>query len=305
MSATEASVAAYERFFRSFKEAVVADPEMPLERSREVLEHWGDLAAEPQGVDYRVGSAGGVEVLWATPAEAAVDRVIVCSHGGGYSCGSMHSHRKVYGHVARATGCRAMIVNFRRVPEHPYPAPLEDVYAAFGTLLAEGIAGERIALVGDSAGAALSLAVARQAIESAGVTPAAVVCLSPWVDLEATSASYERNAARDAVNSRELVRRMGEVAAAGVSDRRDPRLAPLHADLAGLPPLYIQVGGWETFLGEAEELAARAAAAGVRVRLEVFPAMQHCFQQLAGSAAVADEAVREIGSWLRARLGLA
>jgi epsilon-lactone hydrolase len=79
----------------------------------------------------------------------------------------------------------------------------------------------------------------------------------------------------------------------------------MYADLRGLPPIYIQVAGDETLLDDSRRLADRARAAGVEVRLDVFPEQQHTFQMAAGRAPEADEAIRRLAEWVRPRLGLA
>ena len=91
-------------------------PDMSLEELRDMFEHWGDITAEPGGVDYSEVDAGGVPAMWVTPKDCATDRVALCTHGGGYICGSMYSHRKMYGHIAKAIGCRALVIHYRRAP---------------------------------------------------------------------------------------------------------------------------------------------------------------------------------------------
>ncbi len=97
--------------YKGWVAALAANPAMELDQMRRMFEHWGDVTAEPGGVDYVEVTAGGVPALWATPKGCAQDRVLLCTHGGGYVTGSMYTHRKVYGHVAKAIGCRARIVH--------------------------------------------------------------------------------------------------------------------------------------------------------------------------------------------------
>ena len=100
--------------YKSWMAAFAANPSMELDDMRRMFEHWGDVTAEPGGVDYVEVTAGGAPALWATPKGCAQDRVLLCTHGGGYVTGSMYTHRKVYGHLAKAIGCRALIVHYRR-----------------------------------------------------------------------------------------------------------------------------------------------------------------------------------------------
>jgi epsilon-lactone hydrolase len=126
-------------FYRGVVAAVQANPEMPLDEMRRMIEHWGDITGEPGGVDYIETDAGGVPALWAAPKRCAQDRVLLCAHGGGYMVGSMYTHRKVYGHVAKAIGCRALIVDYRRAPESVHPGPVNDMARSYKWLLDQGI----------------------------------------------------------------------------------------------------------------------------------------------------------------------
>ena len=126
---------------------------MPLDELRALLDHMGDVTGEPGAVDYIETDAGGVPALWAAPKHCAADRVLLCSHGGGYVVGSMFTHRKLYGHLAKAVGCRALIVQYGLAPEHIHPGPVNDMAKAYRWLLEhERVAPGHIALTGDSAG---------------------------------------------------------------------------------------------------------------------------------------------------------
>lgn len=135
--------------YKGWVAAMEADPEMSLDELRRRFEHWGDVTAEPGGVDYVEADAGGVPALWATPKGCAETRVLLCAHGGGYAVASMYTHRKVYAHVAKAIGCCALIVNYRRAPEHIHPGPVDDMVTAYQWLLRKGIDPKHIALIGD------------------------------------------------------------------------------------------------------------------------------------------------------------
>lgn len=201
-------------------------------------------------------------------------------------------------------GCRSLIVQYRRAPEHPHPAAVDDVFAVYRWLLDAGVAAGNIALTGDSAGGALSVTTLLRVRDDGLPMPAATIPLSPWVDLEATGPTYDENKHKDVVNSRALVISMGAVFLGDDGDPHDPLAAPLYADLEGLPPMYIQVGGSETFVGDARRLAEKARNSGVDVKLEIFDEMQHCFQMLAGNVPQADEAIHRIATWVRPKLGL-
>jgi epsilon-lactone hydrolase len=291
--------------YRGWAAALAAEPEMPLDALRLMFEHWGDVTAEPGGVDYLETTAGNVPALWAVPKAGAGDRALLCLHGGGYVTGSMYTHRKVYGHLAKAIGCRALILDYRRAPEHVHPAQVDDAAAAYRWLLGEGFAPSHLALTGDSAGGALAVTALLRARERGLPMPAAAMPLSPWVDLECKGETLVANRDKDAIVQQEVVETMAATFIGDGGNRRDPSANPLYADLAGLPPVYIQVGGDETLLDDSRRLAERARATGVEVRLDVFPGMQHVFHFSAGHLAEADDAIRRLALWVRPKLGLA
>jgi acetyl esterase/lipase len=177
--------------------ALKANPEMPLDELRHMFEQWGRITGEPGGVDYIETDAGGVPALWAAPKNCAQDRVLLCAHGGGYVAGSMYTHRKVYAHVAKAIGCRALIVHYGRAPENVHPGPVNDMVRSYKWLLDQGIRPGHVALIGDSAGGALAVTTILRSREQSLPLPAATMPLSPWLDMEATGETFETNAARD------------------------------------------------------------------------------------------------------------
>jgi acetyl esterase/lipase len=271
---------------------------------RRMFDHWGDVTAEPGGIDYVEVTAGGVPALWATPKGCAQDRVLLCTHGGGYVTGSMYTHRKVYGHVAKAIGCRALIVHYRRAPEHVHPGPVDDVVASYRWLLDQGVKPQHIALTGDSAGGGLAITSLLRAREQGLPMPAATMPLSPWVDMEASGESFASNGEKDVLVSRDIIKVMAGTFLGEAGNPKDPLASPIYADLKGLPPVHIQVGGDETLLDESRMLEKRARDFGVEVRRDVFEEQQHTFQMAAGRAPEADDAIGRFASWVRPRLEL-
>jgi monoterpene epsilon-lactone hydrolase len=285
----------------AFAATLAAGPE--LDEMRRSFQAFSGLGTVPDGVSWTEVDAGGVPAIWAEPDDGSGDAVILYVHGGGYVIGSADAYRGVTGHLARAAGCRVLNVDYRLAPEHPHPAAVEDSTAAYRWLLEQGVAPTNVAIAGDSAGGGLTVATLL-AIRDAGLPqPAAAVPISPWVDMEATGATMTSNAGKDVLIQEGLIKGLADAFLQG-SDPRQPLAAPLHADLTGLAPLYIQVGGDETLLDDARRLAERATAAGVDTRLEVFPEMQHVFQIAAGALPEADDAWRKVADYLRPRLGL-
>jgi len=266
-------------------------------------ESWGDLTAEPRGVDYLETDADGMLAMWAVPEGSDQDRVLMCMHGGGFLGGSVYTHRKMFGHLAKATGARALLVGYRLLPEGRYPAPVDDVERAYRWLLDQGIAPDHIAFAGDSVGGWLAVTAQLRARQRGLPLPAAAVLLSPCVDLEVTGDSFGTNRDKDPFFHREAV--LGIVQAfLGETGPRDPSANPLYADLSGFGPLYIQSGADEGLADDARMLDEHARKAGVDVVLDMVPDMLHTFQMAAGRAPEADDAIARLAGWVRPRLGL-
>ena len=128
--------------------------------------------------------------------------------------------------------------------------------------------------------------------------------LSPWVDMEHTGSTFESNKNNDVLVSRDMVEFMASNFIGEKGNRRDPLANPLFADLSGLHPVYIEVGGFEVLLDDSRALADALKKAGVDVKMEIFPEMQHIFNFLAGTAPEADDAIRKYAKWVHPKLGL-
>ena len=264
--------------------------------ARDEWTDWGALATEPEGIDEeRVDDPAG---LWLRPRGARPGAAVLAVHGGGFTSGSAATHRRMFGHLARAAGVPAFAVEYGLVPEHVFPSQIETVANAYRWLLDGGA--RRVAVLGDSCGAALALAVALQARDGGLAPPAALLLISAWVDLEATGGSYDTGS--DPFFTRELVRGLGAGYLAGASPR-EPLAAALHADARGLPATYLQVGADEALLDDSTRLADHLRDAGVDVRCDRFAGQLHTFQMAAGRTAIADDAIGRAGSWLRSTMG--
>jgi acetyl esterase/lipase len=288
----------------AFREAMAGTDSVPsLEEQRDGLSMMGSSATLPEGVAVSEAYAGGCRAYWHDPAGCAKDRVVMYVHGGGYMGGSPKTHERLVSHIAKATGCRALNVDYRLAPEHPHPAAVQDATAAYRWLLSQGYRPEHIAISGDSAGGGLTLATLLSIKQNGLPQPAAAVPLSPWTDMEVSGASFETNAANDLMIQRDATKSTAAMFL-GEADPRDPLASPLHGDYRGIAPLYIQVGGDETLLDDSTRVAERARSAGCEVKLDVFPEMQHVFQASVGNIPEATDAVEQIGEWLKVKLGL-
>ncbi len=264
--------------------------------------HWTSLTAEPRGVDYLEVDAGGTRGLWVVPHGADEKRVIFYSHGGGFVGGSSYTHRKMVGPLAKAAGCKALLYEYAYAHEHKYPHQLETAVSTY-RWLAQRIEPRHIAVAGDSAGAVLTFATVQRLRTAREPLPAAILVISGWLDMSASSASFETNRKKDAFFQRETVEWLAQNIL-GEIDRRDPLASAVFADFRGFPPICMQAGADEALVDESRTLAERAKAAGVEVSLEVFPDMLHSFQMMAGRAPEADDAIRRLASWVRPKLGL-
>jgi acetyl esterase/lipase len=264
---------------------------------------WTPLSAEPGRVDYLEVDTGDVRAMWVRPKGAADDRVIFYAHGGGFVSGSIYTHRKMVGHLAKAVGCRALLFEYPYAHEQKYPAQLNATVDAYRWVLAEGIDPKHIAVAGDSAGAILTFGLLQQAQDNRLPLPVAVMILSGWFDLALCAPSFDTNRDKDAFFTREVV---GWLASNILGDRdpHDPLASPLYADLKGFPPMFLQAGAYEALVDESRMFAERARQAGVDVRLDVFPEMLHSFQMMAGRAPEANDAIQRLADWVRPKLGI-
>jgi epsilon-lactone hydrolase len=243
-------------------------------------------------------TAGGVPAEWISTPGAAADRVVLYLHGGGYVLGSVNTHRDMIARLSRAANARVLALNYRLAPESPFPAAVEDGTAAYRWLLSQGVKPNRVVVAGDSAGGGLTVATLVSIRDAKMPSPAAGVCLSPWVDMEGTGESMTTKAKIDPMVQKEGLLGMAALYLGG-KDPRSPLAAPLYADLKGLPPLLIHVGEAETLLDDATRLTERAKAAGVKVTLEVWPDMVHVWHLFASVLPEGQQAIEGIGKFVR------
>jgi len=278
---------------RALLRAVPLDFGAPISRTRAIFHAM--ISARPLPADVRIKdlSLGGVPTVEVhVEAEAPPGAVgsLLFLHGGAYAAGSARDSVGFVADIVRRTGMPAFNVDYRFAPEHPYPAAVDDALAAYRALLDLGTPASSLALVGESAGGGLTVALLLRIRDEGLPMPAAAAVLSPWADLSQTGASMHGKSAADPLLTPDAVRIRAESYLAG-TDPRTPYASPVFADLRGLPPLLIQVGSYEILLDDAVRLAARAAADDVAVTLETYPGAPHVFQ---GFSAVLDEAARAL-----------
>ncbi|HEX9491643.1 MAG TPA: alpha/beta hydrolase [Thermoanaerobaculia bacterium] len=262
-----------------------------MERIRERVA--ADVTCEPV-------NAGGVSAEWIAAPGAEQDRVILYLHGGGYVIGSINTHRAMIARIARASNARALAIDYRLVPEHPFPAAVDDATAAYKWLLAQGYKPAKIVIAGDSAGGGLTLATLVALRDSGQPMPAGAVPISPWTDLEGSGDSVRSRAAKDPMVSQDSLGGMAKHYF-GDHDPKNPLISPLHADYRELPPMLIQVGDAEILLDDSTRVAERAKRAGVNVELEVWDDMIHVWHVFAKLLPEGQQAIDKVGKFVIAR----
>ena len=282
---------------RAQRSEQLGSPDSTLEERRAALEMLTAVFPLPDDVAVTDVAAGGVPGVWLTPPGAREDAVLLYLHGGGYQLGSTASHRELAARLARSTGVRALAVDYRLAPEHPFPAAIDDALFAYRWLLDEqGLPPASVVLAGDSAGGGLVGALLVTARERGVPLPAAAALLSPWVDLTGSGDTMVSKAEVDPILSAAVLDEMAG-AYAGTAERSDPLISPLFADLAGLPPLMVDAGTEEVLLDDGLRFAEAAEKAGVDVILTVAEGMPHVWHIIA-VAPEATSATDRIGAFL-------
>ncbi|HEY2444598.1 MAG TPA: alpha/beta hydrolase [Rhizomicrobium sp.] len=239
---------------------------------------------------------GGVQAVRIARPESDPERQILFLHGGGYVTGSPGLYRHITWRFAAAARARLIAVDYRLAPEHPFPAALDDAAAAWRALLAEGADPKCSAIMGDSAGGGLALALALRLRDEGGPQPAAVVALSPWTDLAITGDSCRDDEADPMLPSVCLEPFAAQYLAG--TDSRHPYASPLYGDPTGLPPTLIQVGGDEILRDDSTRMAERMRQAGCQVTLEVWPRMPHVWHAFAPLMPEARRAIKRVGAFI-------
>jgi acetyl esterase/lipase len=242
----------------------------------------------------------GLHAEWVVPPNADPRRVLYYLHGGGFIACSPATHRSLAARIAAAAGVRALLIDYRLAPEHPFPCAVDDCVAGYRFLLDGGTRPDEIVIAGDSAGGALTLATLLSVRDAGGPLPAAAVCLSALTDATLSGESFTAREADEAMLSVAFCR-LAAHSYLGDRDPRHPLASPLHADLRGLPPLLIHVGTHELLLDDSVRFAHKASSAGVEVTLRVWDGMWHVFHSFEVPEARA--AIHEIGAFMREHLG--
>jgi epsilon-lactone hydrolase len=224
-------------------------------------------------------------------------RNVLYLHGGGYMSGAPAHYRHFTWRLADTLKASIWALEYRLAPEHPYPAALEDALAGFIWLTGQGADAGRSLVMGDSAGGGLALGLLLKLRDEGRPLPRAAVALSPWTDLALTGASLASNAAADPMLNVEHFPEIAALYLAG-ADPRTPYASPLYGDVAGLPPVLIQVGSDEVLRDDALRMADKLARANPLSRIEVWPRMPHVWQLFVPVLPEAHQAIARIGDFI-------
>lgn len=267
------------------------------------IEEVGAVWPVATDIALKIAEIGALKAEWSLAPGADPSRALLFFHGGGYCSGSIVSHRRMATEAGRAARARTLAVAYRLAPEHPFPAAYDDALAAWRFLLAHGVAPERIAIGGDSAGGGLALALMLRLRDAGEALPGCAWLCSPWTDLTLSGDTLATKEGDDPLIHKPYLEELaGAYVPTGV-DRMDPRVSPLFADLRGLPPLLIQVGSSETLLADSTRLACAAGAANTTVTLEIWPHMIHAWQMWNARLAEGRRALATAGAFIHARTG--
>ena len=248
--------------------------EFDLRRLRRGIDR-GRFIRLPGGVTAEAATADEVKVEWLIPEHRIEGRQLMYLHGGGFLMGGLGSHRHWVASLARAFQARALHLEYRVAPEHPYPAPLDDCVATYRWLIDSGVDPQQLILAGESAGGGLVMSTMLRARQEGLPLPRAAICISGVFDFTFSGPSHSQNKRSDYIEPRGL-HSMEQLYLAG-HDPRDPMVSSIFADLTGLPPLYLVAGEAEVLLSDSELLAQRARECGVDVTLSTLPGMVHAF----------------------------
>ena len=278
------------------------DPRAPVSVLRANVQ---DLARRmprpPPSVIITPADAGGVKGEWVAAPGADPRRAIVYLHGGGYVSGSVASIRDLTWRLSEAARCRVLALDYRLAPEHPFPAAIEDVAAAYRHLLDEGFAPASIAFAGDSAGGGLVYGSLVKLRDDGAPMPAAACSFSAWTDLALTGRTLQTNRDVDPMILAEGLRPIADWYL-GSTPATTPHASPLYADVRGLPPALLQVGSTEVLLDDSRRMAERLEAAGVNAELRIWPDMPHVWQGCGAFLPEARAALAEAGRFLDRRV---
>ncbi|MGA7657956.1 MAG: alpha/beta hydrolase [Methylocella sp.] len=266
---------------------------------RQRLDEVGSIWPVADDVNLELVDLDGVPGEWSIAPGSDATRVLIFFHGGGYCSGSILSHRRMVTEAGRAARTRTLAVGYRLAPEHPFPAAIDDALTVWRYVRNQGVAAKHIAIGGDSAGGGLTVALINRLRNAREELPGCAWLVSPWTDLTMSGETLTTKDAIDPIIHKGYLGELADAYLPAKTDRKDPQISPLYADLKGLPPTLIQVGSAETLLADATRFAAAAGAADVPVTLEIWPHMIHAWHLWNAHLEPGRRALANAGSFIR------
>ena len=222
-------------------------------------------------------AVGGVPAMWLGEPARAARGTILYLHGGAWVMHLPNAYRRIAAALSVQTGMRVLLPDYRLAPEHPFPAAIDDCFAAYTWLVEQGHAGRPLFVAGDSAGGGLTLVTLMRARDAMLPLPNCAVMLSPALDLTVSGPSAKYNADADPMFTPAAFDLLPDIYCPG-QDLHNPRLSPLFGNWDGLPPLLFHVGSTEMLLDDSVRAHDRARQAGVDASIDVFYGLPHVFQ---------------------------
>jgi epsilon-lactone hydrolase len=289
---------------RKIRAGFVSDSEsvqLPIEQQRHDWETAALQTILPPDTAIEAAPIGGVECEWVRCGILDENKVFLFLHGGGFNSGSPRTHHDLAARLSQEAGIPVLLPDYRLAPEHPFPAGIEDVIQVYRELLEAGYQAQQIVIGGDSAGGGLAISTLLMLRDQGEIMPAAVVLMSPMLDMALAGESMTTRAAFDPLTTGFGLRTAVDLYM-GAGDLKNPIASPVYADLRGLPPLLIHVGDHELLLSDSTRLAENAQAANIEKELKIWPEMWHVFQAWAADLPEAREALAQIGGYVKAKL---
>ncbi len=290
-----------EKLMQTLRERGLPDG-LSLDERRARMEDIGTRFPAPQSASINPVKIAERPAEWVCDPDTDDGRVMLYVHGGGYVQGSLASHRNLVFEIARSMKGKVLNLDYRLAPEHPFPAAVEDTVNAWAELLEMGIDPKKASFGGDSAGGGLVIAALVSARDKGLPMPSCACCISPWTDLVGSGRTMDTKALEDPMVNRAALKFFSDFYA-DKEDKSHPLISPLFANLAGLPPLLIQVGTAETLLDDSRRLATRARYAGVDVSYAEWEGMPHIWHIFAPLLEKSREAIIELGEFVERKTG--
>ena len=240
----------------------------------------------------------GLKAYWFKLKSCEPDKVLLWIHGGGFCMGSFLSHKKLAADLAQSSNIKVLLVEYKLAPEKPFPAGLNDCINVYQWLLNNNFKPGNIIIGGDSAGGGLAVSTSVSLKEQKIPQPAALITISPWVNLACNGETIEMKKDEDPIVKEKDLKLLAK-SYLDNSDIIDPLASPIYADLRGLPPMLIQVGTREILLDDSRKLAVKAKADDVEVEIQEWREMIHVWHLFSDWLSDGKKAIDYLGAFVK------